>query len=83
MEVYHYHQFPEHLSSVYITLFDNVTNAADLRTRLIQAATLQGPEGDAERETVNFAFIDARLVRIDVWERKIVTCIHLCRLLDN
>lgn len=62
MEVYHYHQFPPHLHTVHIALFTNVQNAADLRTRLVQAASMTGPEGEREREAVNFAFVDARLV---------------------
>ena len=60
MESYHYPHFP---SIVYIALFTAVTNAGDLRNRIINAATLAGPEGDEEREAVNFAFVDARLVR--------------------
>ncbi|KAJ3540691.1 hypothetical protein NM688_g6192 [Phlebia brevispora] len=62
MESYQYSQFPPELSNVHITLFTEVTNAAHLRTRLIQAATMPGPEGEAEREAVNFSFIDARLI---------------------
>ena len=48
---------------VHIALFRNVLNSSDLRKRIIAAATLTGEEGDAERERVNFAFVDARLVR--------------------
>ncbi|KAI0693469.1 kinase binding protein CGI-121-domain-containing protein [Cytidiella melzeri] len=62
IQVYHYPQFPQSQATVHIALFSNVKNAAQLRTRLIQAATMQGPEGDVEREAVNFAFIDARLI---------------------
>jgi EKC/KEOPS complex subunit CGI121/TPRKB len=47
---------------VHIALYTGVSNAATLRQRIINAASATGPEGDAEREAVNFAFIDARLV---------------------
>jgi EKC/KEOPS complex subunit CGI121/TPRKB len=60
MEVYH---FPHLQASVYAALFRDVKNAASLRTRLIKASTMPGDEGVKEREAVNFAFIDARLVR--------------------
>jgi hypothetical protein len=54
--------YPHFSSTVYVALFVNVTNAAKLRARIIRASTLQGAEGEAEREAVNFAFVDARLV---------------------
>lgn len=59
-----YDHLPEHLSTVHIALITDVKNAADLRARLIRAAALEGEVGDQEREAVNFAFIDARLVRV-------------------
>ncbi|KAI0753593.1 CGI-121-domain-containing protein [Irpex lacteus] len=62
MEVYRYHQFPPHLRTVHIALFSNVQNAAELRNRLVQAASMTGPEGERERKAVNFAFVDARLI---------------------
>lgn len=62
MESYHYSQFPPELSTVYIALFTGVQNASQLRSRLIQAATMVGPDGEVEREAVNFSFIEARLV---------------------
>lgn len=62
METFTYTQFPSDVSSVHIGLFRNVTNAAQLRQRLISAATMPGPEGEQERAAVNFTFIDARLV---------------------
>lgn len=63
MESYGYECFPAHLSSVHIALFTSVTNAAQLRSRIIGAATKEGDEGDRERDAVNFAFIEAKLVR--------------------
>jgi len=62
METYHYPQFPADASHVHIALFTNVSNSAQLRSRIVQAASLEGHEGDVERNAVNFAFIDARLI---------------------
>lgn len=63
METFTYKQFPETHRQVHVALFKNVKNAAQLRTRIVQAATLDGPDGDAERAAVNFAFVEAKLVR--------------------
>ena len=63
MESFHYDHLPPALSTVYVALFTNVANASQLRARLVKAASMDGAEGDIEREAVNFAFIDARLVR--------------------
>ncbi|KAG0698011.1 kinase binding protein CGI-121-domain-containing protein [Suillus ampliporus] len=60
METYHYSQFNHTI--VHIALFDNVTNAAAIRSRIVQAARILGVDGNTEREAVNFAFIDARLI---------------------
>jgi EKC/KEOPS complex subunit CGI121/TPRKB len=54
--------YPHFSSTVHVALFVNVTNAAKLRARIIRASTLQGEGGEEEREAVNFAFVDARLV---------------------
>lgn len=62
MESYTYDYLPAHLSSVHIALFTDVTNAAELRTRIVQAATQAGEEGERARDAVSFAFVDARLV---------------------
>lgn len=53
---------PNH-SQAYIALFRNVLNALEIKNRIIFAATAEGDTGEKEREAVNFAFIDARLVR--------------------
>ncbi|CUA70395.1 hypothetical protein RSOLAG22IIIB_00757 [Rhizoctonia solani] len=55
----HYKFFPPELSHVHIALFTNVQNAPELRSRLIKASTMEGEEGEKEREAVNFAFVDA------------------------
>jgi EKC/KEOPS complex subunit CGI121/TPRKB len=54
--------YPHFSSRAHVALFNCVTNAAELRARIVRASTLEGDEGDAEREAVNFAFIDARLI---------------------
>lgn len=67
MESFHYSQFSQEYSNVHIALFTNVTNATELRNRLVQASTMSGPEGDAERQAVDFAFIDATLVGVSLF----------------
>lgn len=54
--------YPHFSSIAHVALFNGVTNAAELRARIVRASSLEGDEGDAEREAVNFAFINARLV---------------------
>ncbi|QRV72409.1 kinase domain protein [Ceratobasidium sp. AG-Ba] len=55
----HYKFFPTELSRLHIALFDDVKNAAELRARLVKASTMEGEEGEKEREAVNFGFVDA------------------------
>ncbi|RXW23637.1 hypothetical protein EST38_g2208 [Candolleomyces aberdarensis] len=55
---------PHDRSSARYALFRNVENAPALRQRIIKASTMQGRKGELEKEAVNFAFIDARLVAI-------------------
>lgn len=62
MQTFRYDHFPLDVSCVHVGLFTNVTNAAQLRARLIQASLIQGEAGDVEREAVNFAFVEARLI---------------------
>ena len=59
LESYHYPQFD---ASTYIALYSTIRNATQLRSRIIKAATAVGDEGDREREAVNFAFVDAKMV---------------------
>jgi len=59
METYAY---PHFSSSVHVALFKHVRNTAKLKARIVRASTLEGIEGDMEREAVNFAFVDARVV---------------------
>ncbi|PIL36534.1 hypothetical protein GSI_00223 [Ganoderma sinense ZZ0214-1] len=62
MQTFRYPHFPPELSTVHVALFNTVTNSADIRSRIIRASQLQGPDGDTERNALNFAFIDARLI---------------------
>lgn len=62
MQSFRYPHLPPHLSTVHLALYTNVTTSAEIRARIVRASQLQGPDGDAEREALNFAFIDARLV---------------------
>ncbi|EIN04383.1 CGI-121-domain-containing protein [Punctularia strigosozonata HHB-11173 SS5] len=57
-----YPQFPARRSTVHVALFVDVRNAAEVRARIVKAAGMVGAEGDEEREAVNFAFVDARLI---------------------
>lgn len=64
METHTYPHFPSEVSKVHLGLYCNVSNAAELKKRLVTAATLAGEDGEREREAVNYAFIDATLVSI-------------------
>ena len=63
MESLSFPQFEARISQVSVALFRNVANAGALKSRIISASTAEGDLGEAEREAVKFAFIDARLVR--------------------
>lgn len=65
---------PYHGYTVYVALFARLQNAAALRQRLVTASTLPADEdgdetlpadedGDRERAAVDFAFVDAKMVR--------------------
>jgi hypothetical protein len=62
MESYHLSQFPVDHSSVHLAFYKNVTNSADLRKRLVAAATMEGEEGDRERDLLDYAFVEANMV---------------------
>jgi EKC/KEOPS complex subunit CGI121/TPRKB len=62
MESLHFPHFQVNYSNAYIALFRNVSNSENLKNRIISASITEGELGDKEREAVNFAFIDARLV---------------------
>ncbi|KAJ7058213.1 kinase binding protein CGI-121-domain-containing protein [Mycena amicta] len=56
------YQLPHLAAHIHAGLYTGVSNAAALKKRLINAASAEGVEGEREREAVNFAFIDARLI---------------------
>ncbi|OWT36201.1 protein CGI121 [Cryptococcus neoformans] len=62
METYAYPAFPQQYSNIHIALFKNVTNAPQIRKRLIEASQMTGPEGDKAREEVDFGFVEANLL---------------------
>ncbi|KAG8860579.1 hypothetical protein FRB96_003833 [Tulasnella sp. 330] len=62
VEVLTYPHLRHDLSQVFLALFTHVTNASAIRSRIIAAATADGPKGDEERELINFAFIDAKTI---------------------
>jgi EKC/KEOPS complex subunit CGI121/TPRKB len=45
--------YPHFSSTVHLALFVNVTNAAKLKARIVRASTMEGAEGQIEREAVN------------------------------
>ncbi|KAI6099057.1 kinase binding protein CGI-121-domain-containing protein [Pisolithus sp. B1] len=59
METYRYPQFD---AVVYAAKFKDVKNAEALRSRIVKAASLDGAEGEAERDAINFAFVEAKLI---------------------
>ncbi|WWD16436.1 hypothetical protein CI109_100862 [Kwoniella shandongensis] len=62
METYTLSNFPSAYSTIHIALFSNVTNAPEIRTRLIAASVKEGEEGDRARAEVDFGFVEAGLL---------------------
>jgi EKC/KEOPS complex subunit CGI121/TPRKB len=62
MESLHFLHFQAHRSYAHIALFRNVSTSEKLKNRIVSASLAEGELGDREREAINFAFIDARLV---------------------
>lgn len=62
METYTLPFFPPNIGTVHVAYFEDVTNAAAIRKRLVEAARMEGAEGDAARQAVDFAFVDAEMV---------------------
>ena len=63
METYDLPHFPSPYSKIHISLFQTVNNYSDIRKRLIAASTAQGIEGEIARRSLNYAFLNASLVR--------------------
>lgn len=64
MESYSLEHMPTELSQIHLQLFKNVTNAAELRSGLVAAASLEGDAGERERERYDYCFIEAKTVRL-------------------
>lgn len=64
METYTLDYFPPNVGTIHIAYFENVTNAPEIRRRLVEAATASGAEGEAARSAVDFGFVEAGLVRL-------------------
>lgn len=62
--------YPTELSEISFGLFVDLTDAAGLRQRLIQASTMEGDEGLTERKRVDFAFLDGKMVCIALITRQ-------------
>jgi EKC/KEOPS complex subunit CGI121/TPRKB len=62
MDLFYFPHLTPDRATTHVALFLNVRNAATLRKRIIGAATMDEEAGEQEREEVNFAFINARLV---------------------
>jgi hypothetical protein len=58
----HFLHFQTDRSYAHIALFRNVLNSEKLKNRIVSASLTEGELGDKEREALNFAFINARLV---------------------
>ena len=71
MELLEVYRCPEFIQPVvFAAKFKHVKNAGAIRERIVKAATMEGPEGDAERDAVNFAFINAKLVSVHHHRRR-------------
>lgn len=64
MESYILPHFPAEVRAVHIALFHDLTNAPEIRKRLIAAATAEGQEGDEARAEVDFGFVEASTVSL-------------------
>ncbi|KAJ3498801.1 hypothetical protein NMY22_g19572 [Coprinellus aureogranulatus] len=64
MDTFTFPHLPAEKSTAYFALFRNVENAAALRQRIIKVSTLTSTceRHEEEKDAVNFAFIDARLI---------------------
>ncbi|GMK59890.1 hypothetical protein CspeluHIS016_0901070 [Cutaneotrichosporon spelunceum] len=62
METYTLPFAPPNLSTLQIAYFEDVTNAAAIKHRLVEAANTPGAAGEVARAAVDFAFIDADLL---------------------
>lgn len=64
METYTLQQLPPAYRRLSIACFDNVANSAEIKKELVRSAMMEGPEGDAARRRMDFAFIEGDVVSI-------------------
>ncbi|WVN90706.1 uncharacterized protein L203_105948 [Cryptococcus depauperatus CBS 7841] len=62
METFTFESFPAVHSVIHIALFENVSNSAAIRKRLVAASQMGGAEGDAAKEEVDYGFVEAQLL---------------------
>ena len=60
MQTFRYPHLPTELSAVHVALFANVTNSADIRSCIVRASQLEGPDGEAEEDVLLCARGDSR-----------------------
>jgi len=48
--------------TAFVSLFKDIQNPGSILSRIQSASKLEGEEGDRERQRVNFAFVDAKLI---------------------
>lgn len=64
METYTLQQLPPAYRRISIAYFDNVTNSAGIKKELVRSALMEGPEGDAARRRMDFAFVEGDVVSV-------------------
>lgn len=64
METYTLQQLPPAYRRISIAYFDNVTNSAEIKKELVRSALMEGPEGDAARRRMDFAFVEGDVVSV-------------------
>ena len=62
MESYTLPHMPSELSCVHVCLFKHVSNAKAIKQALIAASSMEGPEGDEERDKYDFCFVEGKTV---------------------
>ncbi|KAH9487233.1 EKC/KEOPS complex subunit [Psilocybe cubensis] len=80
METLQFPHFQSRSSRVHFALFRNVSNSSAIKSRIIEASTIEGDPGEIAREAVNFAFISARLITSRL---HLETAIHQAILADS
>lgn len=62
METYTLQHLPPAYRRLSIAYFSDVANAAEIKKELVRSAQMEGPEGDAARRRMDFAFVEADVV---------------------